>query len=117
MKSEEIVKTLRTGSLVCMVCGYEHDCGVHGCEIMRQAADLIERLEKEKADAQWIPTKERLPDVGTKVLTLSKWGHISDQTLRTYMDDKPYFAPIGWDPGKDVTHWMPLPKAPEVEKT
>lgn len=54
MKSDEIVKALKhlrvqTGSLACMGCGHEHDCGVHGCAIMRQAADLIERLEKEKA--------------------------------------------------------------------
>lgn len=49
MKNEEIVRALRrlkveTGSLVCMGCGREHDCGVHGCRIMRDAADLIEKL-------------------------------------------------------------------------
>lgn len=49
MKTEEILTALRrlkveTGSLVCMGCGREHDCGVHGCRIMRDAADLIEKL-------------------------------------------------------------------------
>lgn len=36
MKNEEILTALRrlkveTGSLVCMGCGREHDCGIHGC--------------------------------------------------------------------------------------
>lgn len=49
MKTEEILAALRrlkveTGSLACMGCGREHDCGVHGCRIMRDAADLIEKL-------------------------------------------------------------------------
>lgn len=35
MKNEEILTALRrlkveTGSLVCMGCGREHDCGIHG---------------------------------------------------------------------------------------
>ena len=54
MTDEQILQAMKclrvqTGSLACMGCGHEHDCGVHGCAIMRQAADLIERLEKEKA--------------------------------------------------------------------
>ena len=49
MKNEEIVKALRelkveTGSLVCMGCGREHDCGILGCRIVREAAELIARF-------------------------------------------------------------------------
>ena len=49
MKNEEIVKALRrlkveTGSLVCMGCGREHNCGILGCRIVREAAELIEKL-------------------------------------------------------------------------
>lgn len=49
MKNEEILTALRrlkveTGSLACMGCGREHDCGIHGCRIVREAADLIEKL-------------------------------------------------------------------------
>lgn len=49
MKTEEILAALRrlkveTGSLACMGCGREHDCGVHGCRIVREAAELIEKL-------------------------------------------------------------------------
>lgn len=47
MKTEEILTVLRrlkveTGSLACMGCGREHDCGIHGCRIVREAAELIE---------------------------------------------------------------------------
>lgn len=49
MKNEEILTALRrlkveTGSLVCMGCGREHDCDIHGCRIVREAAELIEKL-------------------------------------------------------------------------
>ena len=49
MRTEEILTALRrlkveTGSLACMGCGREHDCGIHGCRIVREAAELIEKL-------------------------------------------------------------------------
>lgn len=27
---------VETGSLVCVGCGYEHNCGIHGCAILRK---------------------------------------------------------------------------------
>ena len=49
MKNEEILIALRrlkveTGSLTYISCGREHDCGIHGCQIVREAAKLIEKL-------------------------------------------------------------------------
>lgn len=49
MTDVEILEALshlkvQTGSLACMGCGYEHNCGVHGCTILREAAELIEKL-------------------------------------------------------------------------
>ena len=35
--------SVETGSLVCLDCGYEHNCGVHGCALLRQAVETIER--------------------------------------------------------------------------
>lgn len=35
--------SVETGSLVCLGCGYEHNCGIHGCALLRQAAETIER--------------------------------------------------------------------------
>lgn len=50
MKNEESIKALRsmaveTGSLVCLGCGYEHQCGIHGCAIIRTAADALENQD------------------------------------------------------------------------
>ena len=46
MKDKDLVNAIRrlkveTGSLACMGCGHEHNCGVSGCAIMREAADRI----------------------------------------------------------------------------
>lgn len=86
MKNEEILKQLRrsmvqTGLLACLGCGYEHNCSVHGCRIMREAADLIEKLTgrcaryaEEIAVLQgrqkWVPVTERLPENEKDVLIL-----------------------------------------------
>lgn len=35
---------MQTRSLACLGCGYEHNCGIHGCRILRDAADRLERL-------------------------------------------------------------------------
>lgn len=39
MRDEDLLAALRrlkveTGSLVCVGCGYEHNCGIHGCAIL-----------------------------------------------------------------------------------
>lgn len=49
MTDRELISVLRrlrvqTGSLACLGCGYEHNCGIHGCRILRDAADRLERL-------------------------------------------------------------------------
>lgn len=48
MDTQEIIKALRrmaveTGGLNCLGCGHEHGCGVHGCAVLRAAADALER--------------------------------------------------------------------------
>ena len=35
--------SVETGSLMCLGCGYEHNCGIHGCALLRQAVKTIER--------------------------------------------------------------------------
>ena len=48
MHDEDLLAALRrlkveTGSLVCLGCGYEHNCGVHGCAILRKTIAWLER--------------------------------------------------------------------------
>ena len=35
---------VETGSLACLGCGYEHDCGTRGCAILRAAAEAFTTL-------------------------------------------------------------------------
>lgn len=49
MTDKELIAALRrlkvqTGSIACLGCGYEHNCSVHGCRIMRVALDRLENL-------------------------------------------------------------------------
>lgn len=48
MSDRELIAALRrlkvqTGSLACLGCGYEHDCGIHGCAILREMIIWLER--------------------------------------------------------------------------
>lgn len=50
MKRDEIVAALRwlrpeSGDFACDGCGWENSCGVRGCRIMREAADMLENDE------------------------------------------------------------------------
>lgn len=33
---------VETGSLACLGCGHEHNCSIHGCAIIRSAAELLQ---------------------------------------------------------------------------
>ena len=140
MRTEDILAALRrlkveTGSLVCMGCGREHDCGIYGCRIAREAAELIEKLtdrcaryaeeiavlqEREK----WVPVTERLPEANE----FEEAGGMSKVVLGIVKNDSGsslfnpclcvYLSDGRWIfRGKSVTvtHWMPLPDGPEME--
>lgn len=55
MQTENIIKSLRrmavnTSALNCLGCGFEHNCGIHGCRVtrvLREAADRLEELQQE----------------------------------------------------------------------
>lgn len=52
MKDADLIQALKrikvqTGGLICLGCGHEHNCGVHGCAVIREAVlRLEERMEK-----------------------------------------------------------------------
>ena len=79
MTNEEIVKWLRskkveTGSLLCLGCGHEHNCGIRGCAVMRAAADAMENLQTENAALHQIAEKQAVMNVTLtkKVLEMEK---------------------------------------------
>lgn len=48
MSDHELIAALRrlkveTGSLACVGCGYEHNCGIHGCAILRKTIAWLEQ--------------------------------------------------------------------------
>lgn len=52
MKRDEIVAGLRwlrpeSGDFACDGCGWENSCGARGCQIMREAADMLENDESQ----------------------------------------------------------------------
>ena len=87
MRDQELVNALRrlkveTGSLACLGCGHEHNCGVSGCAIIREATDRIAnqnthiaalQLEIEKLRAQ---VEVRPYRIGETVYFLIQFGAI-----------------------------------------
>ena len=62
----------------------------------------------------WIPVTERMPELEVPVLVLDRRGNMLVRTLRRLVSDKEaVFRPDGLAPRKNITHWMPLPEAPE----
>ena len=136
MRDQELVNAIRrlkveTGSLACMGCGHEHNCGVSGCAVMREAADRIAnqnthiaalQREIEKLRGQlprWIPVTERLPEDRSDVLVVAYWH----ERWGVYMgwcapERVAWSVHIGIGDRSDiaVTHWMPLPEPPEEER-
>lgn len=58
-----------------------------------------------------------VPFQGVTVLTLDKYKHVASRTRKSYVNGTPYFYPDGLEPGRHITHWMPLPEMPEKECT
>lgn len=119
MTGKEIVQALR-------YCKFGVSCencpavGNEDCfdEVNTAAADLIERLTAENAALRekqsWIPVTERMPELEVPVLVLDRRGNMIVRTLRRLVSDKEaVFRPDGLAPRKNITHWMPLPEAPE----
>ena len=37
---------VETGSFVCLGCGHEHNCSIHGCAILRDTVECIEEMKR-----------------------------------------------------------------------
>ena len=87
-------------------------------EMHKCAADLIERLTAENAALrekvpQWISVEEQRPEPGKRVLATD--GVFVGEAYRTSADTWRRYDGIAMRDclGSIVTHWMPLPEAPE----
>ena len=120
MTDKEIAQALH-------ICGEGHpcrDCQLYGkiaCveTLCKYALDLIERLTAENAALrekvpQWVSVEERLP-----IDCLKKYLVAFRDAGGSIVDMARYFPSDGWTcnnweaPQNLITHWMPLPGAPE----
>lgn len=122
MTDKEIIRALRlcsceTSTRNCPTCPLSgnDDCVTDG---LRGAADLIERLTAENAALrekvpQWVSVDDRHPKPGTRVLATD--GVFVGEAYRTSADTWRRYDGIAMRDciGSVVTHWMPLPEAPE----
>ena len=130
MTDKEIVQALRRCEE-----GECKDCAMHEdkqrCQenLLDKAAEAIERLTAENAKAEaerdalrekqrWIPVTERCPERDVQVL-----GWYKDNPFSQYRPEVVAWNGNGWvfvyahRYVTNVTHWMPLPKAPEEGDT
>ena len=124
MTDKEIVQALRQcAKRDCSSCGMcpifpDRECVEH---LATAAASLIERLTAENVALrekvpQWISVEDRLP-----IDRLSKYLVAFRDAGGSIVDMARYFPSDGWTcdnwevPQNLITHWMPLPEAPEVD--
>lgn len=122
MTDQEIVQELRQcAKSDCSSCGMcpifpDRECVEH---LATAAASLIERLTAENVALrekvpQWISVEDRLP-----IDRLSKYLVAFRDAGGSIVDMARYFPSDGWTcdnwevPQNLITHWMPLPEAPE----
>ena len=123
MTDQEIIQALR----LCVTAAPCRECPVVSDEnctdtVHTAAADAIERLSAENAALrekvlQWISVEERLPADHIKryLVTFKNAGG-------SIVDAARYIPGRGWEcynwevPQDLITHWMPLPGAPEGDK-
>lgn len=58
MTTRELINALQglkvqTGSLACLGCGHEHNCGIHGCAIIREAIERISSIQSAFGDGPY----------------------------------------------------------------
>ena len=118
-KEKEIVQALR-----CCAEGECKDCAMHEdkqrCQenLLDKASEAIERLTAENAKAEaerdalrekkrWISVTEKTPEYDMPQLALNADGEalIANYAYGEWFDT--------WGQDVEVTHWMPLPEAPE----
>lgn len=141
MTTLNIVQSLRriaegTPGINCTGCGYEHNCGTHGCAVMREAADklntyeqknafwmedqiytnkLKNQLKEEREKHRWIPVTERIPQSDRYVL-LSFKNYSLPLVGRCETDEEGSAFYIGDETvscsktGVFVNAWMELPE-------
>ena len=82
-----------------------------------RAAEHLDRIAELEAERRWIPVSERLPQIGVRVLF---YNNFIKNVHKGWFSGDEWVSEIGvfynGDKLKRITHWMPLPKFPEVQE-
>lgn len=100
---------VETGSLACLGCEHESGCSIHGCAILRDAADALNELQRAAAPG-WIGVNERLPERFVAVIVCREDGKVE----AGQRDVKDWWKVYGTRT-KRVIAWMPLPAPPRKD--
>ena len=115
MTGKKIIQALRLCGKIDSNC---RECKLWGDDrcvehLAGAAADLIERLTAENAELRekqrWISVTEKTPEYDMPQLALNADG---DALIANYAYGEWFDT---WGQDVEVTHWMPLPEAPEVK--
>ena len=136
MENEKLCRALRqmkveTGSLLCLGCGYEHGCTVHGCALIREAADRLEadyarrtellaRIGELEEKQRWRRPWEDMPPEDEIVLVIADGKIAENITAIDAVTLASWSKTEGWilelfqetETGFEIRYWMPLPELP-----
>lgn len=137
---DELVKRLwECASGECFNCSqYTETTNASVCskELMKQAADAIEELQKENESLarsvneaaeilrtrkpKWVSVEDRMPKIGEFVLVCFKNNDMAVAKIFAHDENFIFWRALtdeGWeaDCDNEPTHWMPLPEPPKEE--
>ena len=110
---------------VCSYCGWsQFNKSMVSTDVLLDVATPIDvalrkRIAKLEAERRWIPVSERLPEDGETVFVIihdgfERFENGNEVARLTYLGNGNWWS---WESERYVvTHWMPLPKPPEVQE-
>lgn len=114
-KMNEIIKRLRdmavnTMGLACLGCGFEHECSVHGCILLKEVAQIL-------SSWQWRNAETEIPADGVCVIAVVSGRPAEHIELAEAYQTARFYADEGWIIEEwptwetpTVYRWMPIPE-------
>ena len=92
---------------------YEYDKALSKINDLEHENFLLKaRIAELEAQQRWIPVSERLPEDGKPVWVCTIWN----EQHSGFLIDGVWVGLFRDFREGEITHWMPLPELPEVEK-